>query len=418
MFSHINVDACKTPGCKNLGILESPDYLPQGKNVLCRACGFLFPIISARSLNLFRQAANQSWKGLVKSCPHCGGSSLKKYGFSAKGERRMYCRQCNKTFISYTAIKGDARQENLATLIGEGASLVEIRAALAVDSTGFSRELQKLSRRANQAERDFVFPAFDIAMSTRAFRVKFNGGDSSLYVLVTAEEESGKVVAISTNYSAQPVEADYQYHSDYEERLPSGTLAHLVQRKEALTMRRNVLFDVDYGPAVLYKNDPGMLVKPVLPAYRHFELVQALTDERSLNVQHYLDHECFILGGCMMANFSYLRQGRCHISFVRERGVTPPKRDLPPRLFLSGGIRNNVWRTFSTRDYAMAVCNLTGNKKVSLLRHATLNSATAFIRYVHHHPFLPHLNRMSPGNVVAVLDYLKFEYNASRKMNC
>ncbi len=54
MFSHINVDACKTPGCKNLGILESPDYLPQGKNVLCRACGFLFPIISARSLNLFR----------------------------------------------------------------------------------------------------------------------------------------------------------------------------------------------------------------------------------------------------------------------------------------------------------------------------------------------------------------------------
>ncbi|ECC3480573.1 TPA: cytoplasmic protein, partial [Salmonella enterica] len=72
------------------------------------------------------------------------------------------------------------------------------------------------------------------------------------------------------------------------------------------------------------------------------------------------------------------------------------------------------WRTFSTRDYAMAVCNLTGNKKVSLLRHATLNSATAFIRYVHNHPFLPHLNRMSPGNVVAVLDYLKFEYNASR----
>ncbi len=61
----------------------------------------------------------------------------------------------------------------------------------------------------------------------------------------------------------------------------------------------------------------------------------------------------------------------------------------------------------------MAVCNLTGNKKVSLLRHATLNSATAFIRYVHNHPFLPHLNRCL-RNVVAVLDYLKFEYNASR----
>lgn len=54
--------------------------------------------------------------------------------------------------------------------------------------------------------------------------------------------------------------------------------------------------------------------------------------------------------------------GRCHISFVKERGTTPLQKDIPPRLFLSGGIRNNVWRTFSTRDYAMAVCNLTGNK--------------------------------------------------------
>ncbi|WP_254554984.1 hypothetical protein, partial [Salmonella enterica] len=25
MFSHINDDACKTPGCKNLGILGSQD---------------------------------------------------------------------------------------------------------------------------------------------------------------------------------------------------------------------------------------------------------------------------------------------------------------------------------------------------------------------------------------------------------
>lgn len=77
MFSHINVDACKTPGCKNLGILGSPDYLPQGKMFSVERA-VLFPIISARSLNLFRQAANQPWKGLVKSCPHCGGTSLKK----------------------------------------------------------------------------------------------------------------------------------------------------------------------------------------------------------------------------------------------------------------------------------------------------------------------------------------------------
>lgn len=171
------------------------------------------------------------------------------------------------------------------------------------------------------------------------------------------------------------------------------------------------MFDIDYGPAVLHQNDPGMLVKPVLPAYRHFELVRILTDEHSNNVQHYLDHECFILGGCLMANLQHIHQGRCHISFVKERGVAPATIDFPPRLFLSGGVRNNVWRAFSNRNYSMAVCNLTGSKKVREMRHATLNSATRFIHFVENHPFLISLNRMFPANVVSTLDILKHLWN-------
>ena len=39
MFTNVNVDCCKTPGCKNLGLLNSQDYVAQGKNILCRECG-------------------------------------------------------------------------------------------------------------------------------------------------------------------------------------------------------------------------------------------------------------------------------------------------------------------------------------------------------------------------------------------
>lgn len=411
MFSRINVDACKTSGCKNLGVLNSPDYSVQGKYVLCRACGFLFPLISERSLNLFRQSANQLWSGLIKVCPGCGGATLKKYGFSAQGAPRLYCLQCHKTFISPVGDKTDPRQEALARLIQEGHSLADIRTSLTLDSTGLNRLLQKLSRQSNQVERAYIFQKLDLIMSTRAFRVKFNGGDGCLYVLVTAEESSGRVIAVTTNYSTLPVEDEYRYTSYYEERLAPGTLTHLVQRKELIIMRRNILFDVDYGPASLHKNDPGMLVKPVLPAYRHFELVKALTDERSLNVQHYIEQECFIFGGCLMANLQHVQQGRCHISFVRERGCSARQNDIPYRMFQSGGIRNNVWRTFSTRDYALAICNLTGTKKTSMLRYATLAGATAFIQYINNHPFLPQLNRMSPANVTATLDYLRYTFN-------
>lgn len=417
MFANINVNYCKTLGCKNFGILDSPDYLIQGKDVLCRECGFLFPVISSASLNLFRHNANRPWKGLIRQCPGCGGRSLKKYGFSSRGDHRLYCCRCHKTFIAAEKLKADYRQEQLSSLIQEGASLSDIRDLLRLDSTGLCRALGKLSRYANQHERQWAFSAFDIMLSTRAFYVNFSGGDGRLYVLVTAEEQSGNVVAISTNYATHPVEKEYQYISRYEERLPPGTLTHLVQRKESITMRRKSLFDVDYGPATLHKNDPGMLVKPVLPAYRHFELVQTLTDDRSLNVQHYIDHECFILGGCMVANLAYVQQGRSHISFVRERGMQPPQHDVPPRLFMSGGIRNNIWRTFATRDYAMAVCNLTGNKKTGAQRHATLRGATRFIHYLHAHPFLPQLNRLSAANVTSALDYLKYEYNKTLKYN-
>lgn len=414
MFSHINVDCCKTLGCKNLGLMDSPDYLRQGNNVLCRECGYLFPVISEQSLNIFRHAVNRTWRGVIKQCPHCGGTTLKKYGFSSSRQPRIYCGLCHRTFILAEQSKTDSRQDRLACLINEGATLAEMRAALALDSTGLNRELAKLSRRANLAEREQIFSAFDITLSTRAFRLRFNGGDNYLYMLATVDEQSGRVIAISSNYCAHPVESAYQYRSSYEERLPPGTLTHLVQRKELITSRRDVLFDVDYGPAMLHKNDPGMVVKPVLSAYRHFELVRLLTDARTLNVQHYLDHECFMYGGCMMANLADVKQGRCHISFVRERGTTPPARDLPPRLFLAGGVRNNVWRTYSTRDYAMAICNLTGNKKIKMQRHATLKGGTAFISWLETHPFVGALNRMSPGNIVAAVDYMKYQYNKAR----
>ncbi len=168
----VNVDCCKTPGdAKTWGLLNSQDYVAQGKNILCRVCGYLFPVISEQSLNIYRNIVNHSWRGLICQCSTCGGTSLKKYGYSAQGQRRS---------------------------------------------------------------------------------VKYNGSNNSLYALVTAEEQSGRVVAIS-----------------YEERMSPGTLAHHVQRKELLTMRRDTLFDLVHGPAVLHQNDPGMLVKPVFPAYRH-----------------------------------------------------------------------------------------------------------------------------------------------------
>ncbi|EEW2008416.1 cytoplasmic protein, partial [Escherichia coli] len=110
MFTNVNVDCCKTPGCKNLGLLNSQDYIAQGKNILCRECGYLFPVISERSLNIYRNRVNHSWRGLVPQCSACGSTSLKKYGYSAQGQRRMYCHHCSRTFITLDHVNTTPRR--------------------------------------------------------------------------------------------------------------------------------------------------------------------------------------------------------------------------------------------------------------------------------------------------------------------
>ncbi len=411
MFNHLNVNCCKTIGCKNVGVLQSPDYQPHGDNILCRECGFLFPLISENALNSFRMLVNKQWKGLVRQCPDCGGTSLKRHGYAYSGKVRLLCRHCNRTFL-YVADRAETKRPGpLSEAITAGMSLAELRMALRLDNTALARQLARLALHVNREMSQIRFPSLDIALSTRAFTLKFNGSNNALYALVTAEVESGNIVAVSTNYSPFPVENEYQYFSSFAERPGPGTIVQLVQRKESMTARRGILFDIDYGPARLWKNDSGMLVKPVLPAYRHFELVKKMTDERSLNVQHFLEHECFILGGCLMANYRDVKDGRCHISFVKERGMQQTGQQRPPRYFLAGGIRNNAWRYFSTQEYAMAVSNLTGNKKLSQVSQTTLIPAARFIHYVESHPFCAQMQRLSPANVGRVLDYLRYEYN-------
>lgn len=411
MFKHINVNSCKTVGCKNIGVLESPDYQPLGENVLCRECGFLFPLIAETALNAFRGAVNYPWKGLLRQCPDCGGTSLKRHGYAVGGKARLLCRHCNRTFL-YTATHGETKVQGvLSEAITAGVTLAELRRTLKIDNTALARQLARLSLHSNREMSYLRFPTLDIALSTCAFTLNFNDSENTLYTLVTAEVGSGNIVAVSTNYSPLPVDHDYQYSSRFAERPIPGALVHLVQRKEKMTARRGLLFDIDYGTATLWKNDSGMLVKPVLPAYRHFELVKRLTDERSLNVLHFIEHECFIFGGCLMANYSDVNRGRCHISFVTERGVQRSGQNRPPRYFLAGGIRNNAWRYYSTREYAMAVSNLTGNKKMSQVSQATLLPATRFIQYIESHPFSSQMKRLSPANVGKVLDYFRYEYN-------
>lgn len=130
----------------------------------CSLSGVGFVPLSHGSAIFFRGAAINP-EGLLKSCPHCGRTSLKKiWIFPLKVNSVCIAASVIKRSSLLYRYQGDARQREPCHVDWRRASLVEIRAALALDSTGFNRELQKLSVSANQAERDFVFPAFEVSL--------------------------------------------------------------------------------------------------------------------------------------------------------------------------------------------------------------------------------------------------------------
>lgn len=111
-----------------------------------------------------------------------------------------------------------------------------------------------------------------------------------------------------------------------------------------------------------------------------------------------------------MANLQSVRQGRCHISFVREMGF-----HLQIKTFLIECSLVAEYAIMSGEPSQHAVTlkpYVTSQEiKTSMLRYATLTGSTKFIQFLHTHPFFFQLSRLSPANVTVVLNYLKFEYN-------
>ena len=99
-------------------------------------------------------------------------------------------------------------------MIEQGEALTDIRKSLLLNSTGLSRELLKLAREANYKESRQCFPASDITLSTRAFRVKYNGSNNSLYALLLQKNKAAGHGCHLNQLRSSVAEQHYQYTSN------------------------------------------------------------------------------------------------------------------------------------------------------------------------------------------------------------
>lgn len=411
-WEHIN--CCKTIGCRFFGVANSPFYIHFGSKCRCPECGYFFPVISPGALSAFSQQTNQHYAGVLTACPRCGQTAaLVRHGQTAKGQPRWRCRACGLSFTRYAGPAiWESKLSALRDAIAEGESFRSVHK----ESQTMSRELARLAFLAGVEQVHFPITALEAEFSTITFTVGYNGGVNQLYVIVTADNATGRVMAVSTNYVAtrEGISQEWWYPSLPGERGVSKGVIRQIFDKDRVISRRPLFFDVAYGPATLKCHDPGIVVKPVIAAYRHFALLQALTANKLLAVQHWLEHECFLYGACLMANRHDIATRRSHIGFVYERGTRDETRRLRSDKVVSSIIWRDLWRCYSQRNYEMAVCHLTGNHAHSLFRHATLKPARAFQQWLIVHPAWMQLTRLAPRNVVHLLNYLAAEYNRQR----
>lgn len=411
-WEHVN--CCKNVECSLFGVINTVHYQFIGQNGLCPECGDIFPIISPSALSAFNQQSNKFYPQVLLYCPTCGqGDALIRNGCGLRGAQRWRCRTCNSSFTDESTLMKDiSGLQPLTECIAVGGDFT----LLGEKSQTLSRHFTRLAFSARVEQVYLPTGSLSGEYSTITFTVEFNDSHNKLFVIATADNKTGCVIAISTNYVAlkNGISPEWWYPSMPAESGVSPILVRKVFDKDRVISRRPFLFDIAYGPANVRTNDPGTIVKPVLAAYRHFALVHALTDHRLLSVHHWLEHECFIYGACLMANRVDIAQQRCGISFVYEEGSLDATQRLRSETVRSDIVWRDTWNCYSQRNYNLAVCHLTGKTNRSSFRQATLKPARAFQEYLFRHPIWPQLTRLAPRNVVHLLEYLAAEYNRGR----
>lgn len=411
-WEHVN--CCKNVECSFFGVINTLHYQFIGQNGFCPECGDIFPLISPSALSAFNQQSNKFYPQISLYCPTCGqGDALIRHGRGPAGAQRWRCRTCNISFTDESAvIKDISGLQPLAECISAGG---DFRLSGEKNQT-LSRDLTRLAFSARVEQVHLPIGSLSGEYSTITFTVEFNGSHNKLFVIATADNKTGCVIAVSTNYLPlkNGISPEWWYPSMPAESEVSPILVRKVFDKDRVISRRPFLFDIAYGPANVRSNDPGTIVKPVLAAYRHFALVHALTHHRLLSVHHWLEHECFIYGACLMANRMDIAQQRCGISFVYEEGALDATQRLRSETVRSDIIWRDTWNCYSQKNYNLAVCHLTGKTNRSSFRQATLKPARAFQEYIFRHPIWPQLIRLAPRNVVHLLEYLAAEYNRGR----
>jgi hypothetical protein len=323
-------NCCKTFGCENLGVIDSPEYTPLSYHLgypalHCHRCGSYPPLVDDATIHqLVQEKSNQHFSLTPCGCPNClpmisdhRALGTRRYGRTGAGQQRLACRRCSKVF---TAPRWPATEQTAELLarVFEGKAPMQTMATLALAPKLYYEQLQRLANGLRFLSRQLEAarqPESLTGLLTESQTLEFSG-HKRVWILGSSHAHSGYMFLINHNLAHSEVSSEGRYQSTSDSRLSpfehQDRLGALKLRYEQ-TLKRPHFEDLNYGPAQPLRG--AALVKPALLAYAHFQMLQPLTDP-SAHIHHYLEHESCIRGAALMGSIDAIRAGEAEVFYT------------------------------------------------------------------------------------------------------
>lgn len=381
---HLNV--CKSWSCPNLGVAEAADYLYPvyrlGYAALeCQKCGSLPPLFNEREFNYWFARLMKNKPGASgEECPHCSASDVIRYGRTQAGNGRFQCRHCRAVFTPQQTKARFARTV-------EPFLLQLLRGNYAAETTQY----RLLAKAVDWCERQPHHATTEVKrVATTVLVLPFQGqaAEQQLYVVISADACSGRLLQVSTNYSDEAVGDSllYKGSASTAPQMAHECSVERLRQQEMQFMQRSQFDEIHYGSARLKRNDRGCILRPVIAIHGHFQRLKrrfpAITD-------HYLAHECVLRGAAITAWSAEVQCGATNLWFVLEDFSQQANTDAVYKATGRWNIGwwNNVWQRWSGDGAVKFVCSLTGQKQAGNIAPVSLRACDAFLHWLQAHPW-------------------------------
>lgn len=424
----INVNVCKTESCEHFSeVVENAYVIPSFKlgfpAVYCNCCGGSSVLINNEDIKALLNPYVEFFNlNVNEQCPNCDSSEKILYGKTGKGTVRYQCKQCNTVFSLKNNI--DLKSFNnkiIELLILQSQTPSYIIKNLNITPALFYRKLSVIEKimeiKARQYEKLLdKNKVYDLQKNVFTLSCRKNttqGFSNELFGMVTCCSKTGYVFLQSVNWSEILVSSDSQYHNNTKKETLDNTqgvlLDNIIMRYEQINSRKS-FGQIQYTEKICSEH----IIEPVVLSHYHFLKLKFILP---ISIKHhFIYHDSFIRGGCMVAYGKEIKQKTSNLYYVVSKRSRLTS-DFNYKGSYTLGWWNNKWYEFISQDNQelFYLCNLGVNKMDDVSSYTkispSLDYSHLFIQSFKEKFPDVFLKTLSPSTVKLLLSIYSFYYN-------